>query len=213
MPDDVREESITLQKSIGGINNRVTIKIRLYPAQNWSEKLQFKVVVTQDNELGKLRPDRKKAIKNGIEMALSYGPLASFPVFGVNVDLLEFQTTSATLDSFITAATSEMVSKGLKTMGISLLEPIMRLDISVPDIYHNRVISDLITRRGQLVDVQPLRDRKRVTALAPLSELVSYSTFLRTLTSGTASFCMHLDCYRKMTKSEQRDVLDSLFSL
>ncbi|XP_074596648.1 mitochondrial ribosome recycling factor 2 isoform X2 [Brevipalpus obovatus] len=212
-PKDTMEGTMSKEKNFGGVKNHVTINLRLRPSDSFESKFKLKVIVDQDNDLGKLRADRLRAIKHGVDMALNFGPLASFPVHGVDVDLLDFKCTSATLHSFISSVTSECVAHLLRKGGISLLEPIMQVQVICPEVYYSRVLNDLIARRGQLISMTAQKNSKIITFLVPLIELVSYSTFLRTITSGNAFFTMQIDCYRKLSDSEQTEAMEKMFSL
>ncbi|XP_015782076.1 ribosome-releasing factor 2, mitochondrial [Tetranychus urticae] len=205
------EETKSVNKAFGGVNNFVSMKLGIHPSSRSDSKFNLKVVVTQDNDLGKLRTDRLKAIENGIEMGLSFGPLCSFPVIGVDVELLEFRCSRATLQSFVSSVASETILAALSKASMALLEPIMLLEITLPNKYYGKVLSDISNRRGQLLnEINRTGDYRTIEALTPLSELYSYSSYLRTLTSGTAILSMKLDSYQKMNSSQQEKVLEKL---
>ena len=76
------------------------------------------------------------------------------------------------------------------------------------ETYVGKVMSDLVQRRGELHEVAPRDSARTVLALTPLSELLGYSTALRTMTSGTAALSMELSTYRKMSSIEQNKVVE-----
>lgn len=202
-------DSVTVEKIIGGLRNAVHIKLKLIPS-SVKIKHELKVIVTQENELGKIRPDHLRWIKNGIEFGLLNGPILNFPIVGVRTELLEFRTTNRTTSAFIAAIASQCVASAVKKASAELLEPMMRLEIQVPIVYSSKIISDLSNRRSQLEEVSERNEVRVISSLTPLSELVNYSTSLRSLSSGTAVFSMDLETYNKMNESEKKLALQRI---
>ena len=202
-------DGMMIEKTIGGLRNIVTIKLRLIPS-SVKEKHDLKVVVTQENDLGKIRHDHLKWIKNGIESGLQNGPILNFPLVGVRTELLEFRASNRTTPAFIAATASQCVASALKKTSVSLLEPMMRLEIQVPIMYSSKIISDLSNRRSQLEEVSERNEVRVISCLTPLSELVNYSSTLRSLSSGTAVFSMDLETYNKMNESEKKLALQRI---
>lgn len=200
---------IAVEKTIGGLKNIVQIKLRLIPC-SVTKKHDLKVIITQENELGKMRQDHLKWIKNGVDFGLLNGPILNFPIVGVRAELLEFKTTSRTSSAFIAATASQCVASAIKKANASLLEPMMRLEIQVPIKYSSKIISDLSNRRSQLEEVSERNEVRVISSLTPLSELVNYSTTLRSLSSGTAVFSMDLETYNKMNESEKKLALQRI---
>lgn len=206
------EKSFSMTKFITGTKNSCSIILKLspYDGDKIEESLPVKVVPTKDNDLGKLRIDRLKAIQNGIDQAMAHGPLLNFPVIGVESQLIDFKATYTTSPAFVSTVASACVTQALKKASISLLEPMMKLDIRVPVDYSTRIISDLATRRSQLGSVSEKNCIRIIRAITPLSELVNYSTALRTLSSGTGSFTIVFSHYSVMSESEKKDAITKL---
>lgn len=206
-------ESVEVNKMIGGTKNRIKLELKLKPmslrVKSWNNQL-VKVVVTQDNDLGRLREDHLRAIETGVKNALEYGPVLSFPVIDACVDLLWFETTSRTSLPMITSTVSQCVTQCLRKASPQLLEPFMRLEITTGERYIGSIISDLSLRRSQIGDTQSKAELRVIHALTPLSELVNYSTYIRTLTSGTASFTMEFDSYRLMSDSDRNKAIQKM---
>ncbi|CAG2104352.1 unnamed protein product, partial [Medioppia subpectinata] len=202
-------ETLEIDKIIGGTKNRITIALQLSPKskKQWPTDQLVRVVVTKENELGSIRSDRLKAIETGVQNALDFGPLLSFPVMDVSVDLLSFQTTFKTTIPMIISTASQCVTNCLKKASPQLLEPYMSLEVTTPDRYIGAIISDLSQRRSQIGDMTSKGDLRVVNAITPLSDLMDYSTFVRTVTSGTASFCMHFESYRHMSDTDQHKAI------
>lgn len=200
------KETISYDKVIAGTKNHVVITLRLRPnSVKKARKSAIKVVVTKDNDLGKIRIDRLKAIENGVQTALDHGPLLNFPVINVDIELHWFETTYSTSPAVISAAASSCVTAALKNGSLCLLEPLMRLEITTPSQYGSRIASDLSARRATMGEFSERSSGVRIIeAITPLAELVNYSTALRTLSSGTANLSMEFDSYAKMSDDEQK---------
>lgn len=197
-------ESYDYDKVIGGTRNRVKIVLQLKPS-TIKEKPKIKVIVTKENDLGKIRADRLRSIESGILSALEHGPLLNFPVVGLDFNILEFESTYATTHAIISSAAASCVSAGLNNAKICLLEPLMRIHITTPVAYGSRIVSDLSSRRSHMGEISERTSGVRVVdALTPLSELVNYSTALRTISSGTATLSMEFETYSQMTDQEQK---------
>jgi elongation factor G len=206
--DSEIKEYVNSNKSIAGTNNSCNMVLVIKPHDGLleakSKKSVLKVVVTKDNGLGKIRRHYVKAIHNGIVSAFSCGPLLNFPVIGVRVELHWFETTNSTSPAFISSTTSTAVTAALKKADISLLEPVMKLEITAPTKFSTKIITDLSSRRSQLGEVSERNNVRYIEAVTPLSDLVNYSSVLRTLSSGTATLSMQFLSYKRMTESEKR---------
>lgn len=205
-------DRIEMMKTIGGNKNKIKVELGVKPKQQKkrSNNQLVRVVVTKDNDLGKLREDHLRAIQTGVKNALEYGPLLSFPVIDVCVDLLWFETTSRTSVPMIVSTVSQCVINCLRKGSPQLLEPFMSLEITTPERYIGSIISDLSLRRSQIGEMQSKADFRVINAVTPLSELVNYSTYIRTLTSGTASFTMEFESYRHMNDSDQNKAIKTM---
>lgn len=200
-------QSTDFDKIIGGAKNHVEITLAIKPSTN-IKKAKLKVIVTKENNLSKIRPDRLRAVELGIHSALQHGPLLNFPVIGVDIELHWFKTTYDTTPAVIASAATQCITEALKKGSICLLEPLMKLEITVPASYGPRVVSDLSARRAQLGDFSERSSVRVVEALTPLSELLNYSSTLRTISSGTATLSMEFHEYCRMSDSEQKRAIE-----
>lgn len=199
-----------LDKVIAGTKNYVKIMFKLYPVNETETFKEVKVIVTKENDLGKIRLDYLKAINSGIKNALNNGPLISFPVIGLGVNLMWFETTKSTSHSVISAAASQCVTAALKKSKIHLLEPVMNLSIIVDKGYAGKVLNDLSQKRSQILNMEVRQDVEIIESLTPLSELKGYSSNLRAITSGTCSFTMEFDSYKKLDLHEQARAIQEI---
>jgi elongation factor G len=205
------EETVQLSKNVGGVKNNVKITLAVKPKSiNTNVSHKVRVIVTQENDLGKLRPDHLKAIEMGVTNALDYGPILAFPVMDVSIDLLWFETTRSTSLPMIRSAATQCITNCLKNASPILLEPFMRLEITTPEKYIGSIISDLSNRRSNIGDMQSRGGLRVINSVTPLSELVNYSTFLRTLTSGTSTFTMEFDSYHHMNDVQQKKAIQQM---
>lgn len=212
-----------MSKTIGGVNNRclVELEIRPEPISNKTtgggDVVSLKVINTKERQLSALlKPWHLRWIKQAVKRAFEYGPLLSSPVVSVEVLVHDFETTRRTSQAFITSAIGQCMLEALRTGSPILLEPIMELEIRTPETHLGPILSDLSARRAEFGPSSTLTGPEAETALiayVPLSELVAYSSALRQLTSGLASFEMTLHSYRAMDERQTQEVLKSVYGV
>jgi len=139
------------------------------------------------------------AVEKGIREAMVEGVLAGYTVTDVKVTLFD--------GSYHSVDSSEMAFKIAASMGFKkgfldakpvLLEPIVNLEVSVPDDFMGAVIGDLNSRRGKVVGMDPLGDVQAVKAQVPMSEILTYAPDLRSMTEGRGSFTMGFSHYEEV---------------
>jgi elongation factor G len=148
------------------------------------------------------------AVDRGIQEASTAGVLAGYPLVDFKVELVD--------GSFHPVDSSELAFKVAGSMGIKdavraaspvLLEPIMRLEITVPDDYVGEVISDINGRRGRLEGVEHDSGRQRIDVLVPLAETFGYATDLRSLTQGRATHHMEFFKYAEVPAGIAQEII------
>lgn len=208
---DINDRSITVEKTLGGSKHHVEINLSLRRTLEESQQPPFVVEVTDENGLDKLKLHHRKALENGVRLALNHGPLLGFPVVGVQIRLTHFVTTYSTNLSVITAATSQCIHRAFREASsesaVDMLEPFMRLEISVTADFVGTVLSDLAKRRASIEALKQVGNSRIVNAVCPLADLRTYSTELRTITSGRASFTMEIDSYKIMSASDRAEAI------
>ncbi|MBK1825582.1 elongation factor G [Haloferula rosea] len=149
--------------------------------------------LTIENKIvgGEIPKDFHGAVMKGIEQAMSNGIVAGYPVVDVHVDVLggSFHEVDSNENAFAMAAIFAM-RDGFKNAGPILLEPIMGVEVSTPDDYQGDVMGDLSRRRGQIGEMESKGNVAVIHAAVPLKEMFGYSTAVRTLSSGRASYSM-----------------------
>ena len=148
------------------------------------------------------------AIERGVRQALDNGPLGGYPLVDLKISLVDgsFHNVDSSEMAFRSAgmmAIREGVSKG----GPCLLEPIAELEVVTPADYLSDVIGDLGTRRAQIRTIEGQESAQTVRALVPLGETFSYTTALRSLSQGRASFTMEFRYYEPVPEGLLRTLL------
>ena len=148
------------------------------------------------------------AIERGVRQALDNGPLGGYPLVDLKISLVDgsFHNVDSSEMAFRSAgmmAIREGVSKG----GPCLLEPIAELEVVTPADYLSDVIGDLGTRRAQIRTIEGQESAQTVRVLVPLGETFSYTTALRSLTQGRASFTMEFRYYEPVPEGLLRTLL------
>jgi elongation factor G len=136
------------------------------------------------------------SVKQGIEEGLKNGILAGYPVVDVKVRLVDgsYHDVDSSEIAFKIAG-SMAIKNALQDASPLLLEPIMEVEVIVPEEYIGDVIGDLNARRGKITGILPRKDAQVVEAFAPLSEMFGYATSLRSVTQGRAIYTMQFDHY------------------
>ena len=182
-------------KQSGGRGQYGHCKVRFEPMDvNGEETFKF------DSEVvgGAIPKEYIPAVGAGIEEAAKAGILGGFPVVGVHATVYD--------GSYHEVDSSEMAFKvagslafkdAMKKAEPALLEPIMKVDVTMPEEYMGDVIGDINSRRG------------RIEGFVPLSEMFGYSTDLRSRTQGRGNYSMFFDHYEKVPKNVQEKILDA----
>jgi elongation factor G len=188
--------SETYRREGQGVNQFAHVVIKLEAVPSKSATLVFENTVKEP----KLLKVHVEQIKKGLEEALLAGPLASFPVIGIKATLMDgkFDPMIPDPNAFKVAA-SMALRRGLREASPLLLEPVMALEIDVPDDYLSNVMTDLNSRRAQINNVVMKGHLQQVQANAALSEMFGYSTQLRSISQGRASFSMKFLSYEQVS--------------
>ena len=147
-------------------------------------------------------------IEKGIREALSTGVLGGFPV--VDVKAIVFDGSYHDVDSSEMAfkiAASMAFREGLSKASPVILEPIMKVEVSTPDENLGDVMGDLNSRRGRILGMDSGMGAQIVTAEVPLGEMFGYSTTLRSLSKGRASYSMQFEVYREVPRNVQDEIV------
>jgi len=155
-----------------------------------------------------------EALEQGIQDAMSNGVLAGFSLIDLKVCLIagEYLEESSTEVAFTIAGVNAL-REGVRKAGPALLEPSMKIEVVTPVSFTGEVIGDLNARHGRIRGMEEQGGIQVVEAEAPLAEMFGYSTRLRSLTQGRASFTMHFSHYTSVTESTRKILIGEPVSL
>ncbi len=192
-------------KQSGGRGQYGHCKVHFEPMDaNAEETFKFESTVVG----GAIPKEYIPAVGAGIEEASKSGVLAGFPVLGVKATV--FDGSYHEVDSSEMAfkiAGSMAFKEAMQKAGAILLEPIMKVEVTMPEEYMGDVIGDINSRRGRIEGMDDLGGGKIVRAFVPLSEMFGYSTDLRSKTQGRGNYSMFFEKYEPVPKSVQDKVI------
>jgi len=148
------------------------------------------------------------SVEKGVMGAADSGVIAGYPMVGIKVTLTDGSYHDVdSSEMAYTIAASTAFKDAVKRAGPKLLEPVMGVEVIVPEQYMGDVIGDLNSRRGK-IDLMEPRDKARVIkAFVPLAEMFGYATDLRSQTQGRATYTMQFEKYEKVPASIQTEIL------
>ena len=192
-------------KQSGGRGQYGHCKVHFEPMDaNAEETFKFDSTVVG----GAIPKEYIPAVGAGIEEAAKSGILGGFPVLGVHATV--FDGSYHEVDSNEMAfkiAGSLAFKEAMQKAGSVLLEPIMKVEVTMPEEYMGDVIGDINSRRGRIEGMEDIGGGKMVKAYVPLSEMFGYSTDLRSRTQGRGNYSMFFEKYEQVPKSVQEKIL------
>ncbi|MBM3729104.1 MAG: elongation factor G [Acidobacteria bacterium] len=196
------EVEYTHKKQTGGSGQYARVKLRIEP-------LPGKDFEFENGTFGGSVPKEfVPAVEKGVTEALESGVLAGFPMSGVKITLFDGAYHEVDSSEMAFKICSAICAKeGFRKAKPVLLEPVMRVEVVVPDEYQGTVNGDLISRRGRLEGTEMRGHTTLVKAAVPLSEMFGYATDLRSRTQGRGSFTMHFGQYEEVPKSVSEELV------
>jgi elongation factor G len=187
----------------GGRGQYGEAKIRLKPAEPGHE-------FVFDNQIkgGAIPKEFIKPIEQGIKEAMETGVLAGYPTTGVHVELYDgsFHDVDSSEMAFKIAGSMAYQDAAKKAKPV-IKEPIMDVEVVVPEDYMGDVIGDLNSRRGHINHMEPRAGVQVINARVPLSEMFGYSTNLRSMTQGRGNYTMQFASYDEVPKSVSEEII------
>ena len=149
------------------------------------------------------------SVEKGVVKAMDEGALAGFPIVDLKAVLYDgsFHSVDSSGMSF-EIASIQALKKGVSDASPILLEPVMRLSVTVPDAYTGDVMSDLNVKRGRILGMNPQDRVTVIDAEVPQSELLRYSQDLRSLSQGRGSYSMEYDHYEPVPQNLESKVIE-----
>ncbi|XP_035996289.1 ribosome-releasing factor 2, mitochondrial-like isoform X3 [Fundulus heteroclitus] len=191
----------TLDRTMGDRRHVASVSLTVRPAD-----MSCDVAFTKELK-EQIQPEMREAVENGVQSSYLQGPLLGYPVQGVSTLIHGISVEPGTSPAMVSACVSRCMLKALRLAGGQVLEPVMSLEVTVGEEHLGSVLGDLAQRRGTVRDIQSRHDNKVLLATVPLAEMMGYSTVLRTVTSGNATFSMELDAYQAMNPQAQSALL------
>jgi elongation factor G len=198
----VAEFDYTHKKQTGGSGQYARVKLRVEP--NKEKDFEFKNEVTGGNIPKEFIP----AVEKGVVEALEGGVLAGYAMNNVRVAVFDgdYHDVDSSEMAFKICA-SICVKEACRKAKPVLLEPVMRVEVTVPEEYMGSVNGDLISRRGRLEGTETHGGTLIVKSMVPLSEMFGYATELRSRTQGRGSFTMHFGQYEEVPKNIAEEIV------
>lgn len=180
------------KKQTGGHGQYGHVWIRMEPTD---EEFEF----AEEIFGGSVPKNYVPAVEKGIRDALQEGSLAGYPVTGIKVILYDgsYHPVDSSELAFKLAAALAF-KKGTQQAKPVLLEPIMEVEVTVPENFMGDIISDFNTKRGRILGMEPDGKTTKVKATAPLSEMYRYAIDLKSMTQGRGSFGMEFTGYEEV---------------
>lgn len=189
-------------KQSGGHGQYGHVKIKVYPTEAGSG-FEFKDSITG----GAIPKEYIPKIQEGIVEAMQTGPVAGYQVVDVGVELYDgsYHEVDSSDMAFKIAASMAFREAVLKANPV-LLEPIFKVEVTVPENHMGDIIGDISSRRGKIEGTDMNNGVVNVRGLVPLSEMFGYATDLRSKTQGRGTYVMQMDHFDKMPESIQEKI-------
>ncbi|MEM7147672.1 MAG: elongation factor G [Verrucomicrobiota bacterium] len=193
-----------LVKQSGGRGQYGHVILKVFPSERGKG-------LTIDNKVfgGSIPKEFINACYSGIRESMLNGVLAGYQVIDVHVDLLDGSShdVDSNEQAFKMAAIFAM-KDAFKNAGAIMLEPIMAVEVSTPDEFQGDLIGDLNRRRGKILNIESKGTNSLVKAEVPLAEMFGYSTDMRTLSSGRASYSMEPSHFEQVPQTIVDDIVE-----
>jgi elongation factor G len=197
------------RKQTGGAGQYAHVIGRIVPLETDSEgdyegDYKFESLVTR----GRIPSEFISSVDKGFQMARPQGPLAGYEVVGVKM-ILEDGSAHAvdSSDLAFQICARRAFRHAIRAARPILLEPIMKVEIEVPNRFQGGVTADIASRRGMITSSEVKPNAAFITAEVPLASMFGYATDLRSLTQGQATFSMEFACYRRTPASVQEEII------
>ena len=192
------------KKQSGGHGQFGHVVIRLEP-QERDQGFVFSTEITG----GKIPKEYIPSVEKGVTKALDEGSLAGFPLVDLKAVLYDgsFHDVDSSGMSF-EIASIQALKQGVGDAGPVLLEPVVKLSVTVPDAYTGEVISDLNGKRGRILGMNPDNGVTLIEAVVPLAEVQRYSQDLRSVSQGRGTYTLEFDHYDQVPPNLEPKVIE-----
>ena len=198
------EARVTIDREIAGKKQFAEVSLQVEPKAVGAG-------VELANEISKEAISKvfRPVIEDNFKQFMQSGPVAGFALTDIKGTLLDAKSDDQySSDIAFQAATSQALRQALEKAQAVLLEPIMRLQVILPEAHVGDVIADLNSRRGKIMSMDPLTGgQSKINAEVPMAEMFGYSTALRSRSQGRGTFTLELDRYDRMPANVEQEVL------
>lgn len=190
----------------GGHGQYGHVKIRVEPNES-GKGYHFENKITG----GVIPKEYIPAVNQGIKEALKNGVLAGYPIDDIRVELIDgsYHSVDSSELSFKISGSIAIQEACVRAKPV-LLEPMMKLDVVLPEQYLGDVMSDITSRRGEIRGTDHREDAVVVHAVVPLGDMFGYATALRSISQGRAVFSMEFDQYAKVSPSIKDKIIEKV---
>jgi elongation factor G len=196
--------NIKFAKQTGGHGQFAHVVIHAEPKEAGSG-FEFVNSIIGGNIPKEFIPSVEKGVKDGLES----GVLAGYPVVDVKVELTDGSYHEVDSSDMAFRIASSMAARdALQKASSVLLEPVMDVEVVVPEVYMGDVIGDLSARRGKILGLVKRKDAQVIASMVPLSEMFGYATRLRSLTQGRAIYTMQFHHYEEVPRSISEEIME-----
>jgi len=198
------EAEYTHKKQTGGSGQYAKVKLKVEPKEG-----EFEFV--NDVFGGSIPKEFIPAIEKGVAETLESGVMAGYPMSGVKVTVYDgsYHEVDSSEMAFKICA-SICAKEAFRKAKPVLLEPVMRVEVVVPDDYQGAVNGDLISRRGRLEGTEMRGNTTLIKSMVPLSEMFGYATDIRSRTQGRGSFTMHFGQYEEVPRGIADEIVSKV---
>ena len=199
----IAEHDYIHKKQTGGSGQYARVKLRVEPLPD--KDFEFKSEITG----GTIPREFIPAVEKGVNERMEQGVLAGYPINNVKVVVYDgdYHDVDSSEMAFKIAATM-CAREALKKAKPVILEPVMRVEVTVPEDYMGSVNGDLISRRGRLEGTEIFGGTHIIKSMVPLSEMFGYATDLRSKTQGRGSFTMHFGQYEEVPRNLSEEIIN-----
>jgi elongation factor G len=189
-------------KQTGGRGQYAHCKIRIRPTA------EDDFVFNDQIKGGVIPREYIRPIEQGMREAMETGPLAGYPITGIEVDLYDgsFHEVDSSEGAFKIAGSMAFKDASRRAHPV-LMEPIMEVEVVTPEDYMGDVIGDITSRRGRVQHMEARANAQVVRCKVPLAEMFGYATDLRSVTQGRANYTMQFDSYEQAPKSVSEEIV------
>ena len=199
-------KEFSFDRELGGKRHAVTLKIEVKPLERGKGRK-----VTLSRDVQNVVPDRhlQECIVQGLEDGVATGVLARYPMTDLEVTCVSATIVDPEVSDEVAFRSAAMMGfrEAAEAASPAFLEPIMRLEITTPPECVGEVLGDLNGRRGTVLDMAVKGDFQVVHARVPLAQMFGYSTAIRSLTKGRASYSMETDQFELAPKNVRDAIL------